>query len=100
MTKVHVSAKAPLQRNPSGCEIFQKKLIREICILISLTLGVLISGSMTSAQVFLSGPESDASARPDKEIVAEQYLLMGSATRGTFRMSKDRGRDWGMFYAE
>ena len=32
--------------------------------------------------VFLSGSESNASARPDTEIVAEQYLLMGSATRG------------------
>ncbi len=58
-------------------------------MVISLALSVLISSSrLISAQVFqtgpvyLSGPESDASARPDTEVVAEQYLLMGSTTRG------------------
>jgi hypothetical protein len=34
----------------------------------------------SSAQVVLSGPEADA--KPDTEIVAEQYLLAGTATRG------------------
>lgn len=83
MTKVQIPGKGPWQRGRLDYDTIQKKLLRDFCMVISLALSVLISGSrLTSAQVFLSGPDSDASARPDTEIVAEQYLLMGSATRG------------------
>lgn len=89
MSKVQIHAKESRRRGQPGYQIIQAKLLKNFITVISIALSVLISGSrQTSAQVFqtgpvyLSGPESDASARPDAEIIAEQYLLMGSATRG------------------
>ena len=83
MTKTHNPLNAPRQWGHAHYDISHKKRMRQFCTVISIVSCVLISCSrLTSAQVFLSGPESDASARPDKEIVAEQYLLMGTATRG------------------
>ncbi len=46
---------------------------------VSLVL-LLIAGPESAAQVFLSGPEAEA--KPDTEIVSEQYLLVGTAIRG------------------
>ncbi len=52
------------------------------CNLAMLGIGVSSAQVFQTGPVYLSGPEADASARPDTENVAEQYLLMGSATRG------------------
>jgi hypothetical protein len=46
-----------------------------------LGIGIASAQVIQSGPVYLSGPESDASARPDTEIIAEQYLVLGSATR-------------------
>jgi hypothetical protein len=41
----------------------------------ALVFGLFCAGSLAT-------PAQEADARPDKEIVAEEYLLVGSATRG------------------
>lgn len=81
MNNADNSAKAPGQPVNSGCDICRKKLRWKFGIVISFALCALISGSrLTSAQVLVSGQE--ATAKPDTELVAEQYLLVGTATRG------------------
>ena len=45
-------------------------------------IGVAPAQVFQTGPVYLSGPNADVSARPDTEIVAEQYLLMGTAWRG------------------
>lgn len=47
-----------------------------------LGLGIAQAQIFDSGPIYLSGSDSNASARPDTQIVPEQYLLMGSATRG------------------
>lgn len=47
-----------------------------------LGIGIANAQIFDTGPIYLSGSESNASARPDTEIVAEQYLLVGSATRG------------------
>ena len=52
------------------------------CAVTLLCLATASAQVFQTGPVFLSGPNADAGARPDTEIVAEQYLLAGSATRG------------------
>ena len=48
----------------------------------ALATGAAHAQIFDSGPIYLSGQEANASARPDTQIVPEQYLLMGSATRG------------------
>ena len=58
------------------------------CITVSICVFAVVDIGSASAQVFqtgpvyLSGTDADSSTKPDVEIVAEQYLLVGTATRG------------------
>ena len=56
--------------------------ISSACVLAVLGMGSSTAQVFQSGPVYLSGPEANAGARPDTEIVAEQYLLLGSAARG------------------
>jgi len=70
---------------PTGCSKHAPMLFARIW---GAFLTALVAGGVARAQVFDSGPiylsgsETNASARPDTQIVPEQYLLLGSATRG------------------
>lgn len=73
-----------LKAHDGHCKRFLARFFR-LCALISMAMAGVSTAKaqiFDSGPIYLSGSESNASARPDKEIVAEQYLLMGSATRG------------------
>jgi hypothetical protein len=74
-----------------GLESFSAEFgfIRAVAYVVLACTFAMLSTGIASAQVvlqtgpvYLSGPEADANARPDTEVIAEQYLLVGSPTRG------------------